>query len=228
MASAVLVCGSLTAIAFVMAAVPPPHSTRARAPLTHPTLMTPPAALAAELDVIAEGAQIPEYRRDDFGIRWADTDGNGCDQRQDVLTRDLTAVVTDGCTVLFGELQDPYTGLVVEFQHDRVAQQGNAGSQGVQIDHVISLSAAHQGGAWQWTLGEREQFANDLENLLAVDGPTNQSKSDRGPAQWLPPDPSYRCDYATRYVTIATTWDLAVTVDDRAALINTLNNCPAI
>ena len=31
----------------------------------------------------------PRYDRDAFGPAWADTDGNGCDQRDDVLVRDL-------------------------------------------------------------------------------------------------------------------------------------------
>ena len=181
--------------------------------------------LAQELLVIDGAAPKPDYRRDEFGARWADTDGNGCDQRQDVLTRDLIDITRDGCTVLTGTLQDPYTGAPLNFQHDRVAVDGNPGSQGVQIDHIISLSAAYEGGAWHWSSQERERFANETTNLLAVDGKTNQSKSDRGPASWMPPDPSYWCAYATKYTQVATDWKLAVTVDDRAMLIETLAAC---
>ena len=37
----------------------------------------------------------PRYDRDAFGPAWADADGNGCDQRDDVLVRDLEAVRVD-------------------------------------------------------------------------------------------------------------------------------------
>ena len=45
---------------------------------------------------------------------WADVDHNGCDTRNDMLHRDLTAVTlkpgTTDCVVLTGVLNDPYTG----------------------------------------------------------------------------------------------------------------------
>lgn len=183
------------------------------------------AEIAASLPVVDETATIPDYRRDSFGGRWVDLDGNGCDQRQDVLTRDLVEISRDRCTVLTGTLHDPYTGETIAFQHDRVAAPGSEGSQGVQIDHVVSLSAAHAGGAWHWTPEERETFANTLSNLLAVDGETNQSKSDRGPSEWMPPDAGFACDYAQRYTEIIAAWHLAVLSVDRDALTTTLAGC---
>lgn len=183
------------------------------------------ASLAASLPLIDEETAIPDYRRDSFGGRWVDLDGNGCDQRQDVLSRDLVETTRDRCTVLTGTLHDPYTGATITFQHDRVAEPGNEGSQGVQIDHIVSLSAAHAGGAWQWTPDERETFANTLTNLLAVDGETNQSKSDRGPSEWMPPSTAYACDYAQRYTEIVSEWRLSVLSADRDALTATLTSC---
>lgn len=183
------------------------------------------AQLAASLSLIDETATIPEYRRESFGTRWADIDGNGCDQRQDLLARDLTDITRDRCTVLTGVLQDPYTGASITFQHDRVALPGSRGSQGVQGDHIVSLSAAHAGGAWRWTPDDREAFANTLSNLLAVDGTTNQSKSDRGPSSWMPPNAAFECDYAQRYAEILAQWRLSVLQADRDALIATLTAC---
>ena len=54
------------------------------------------------------------YDRSHFGLAWADTDGNGCDTRNDILARDLTQVVmepgsTNNCVVASGVLVDPYT-----------------------------------------------------------------------------------------------------------------------
>lgn len=183
----------------------------------------PPEAVESSRTV----AEPQAYARDSFGPSWADIDGNGCRQRDDVLARDLTNVVLadNGCTVLSGVLHDPYTGKIVQFQHDRIATEGNPGSQGVQIDHIVSLSAAHFGGAADWTPERRLEFANDPANLIAVDGPTNASKKDAGPARWLPPNPDYVCTYAIRYTEILARWDLTPSEDDQQALTETLTGC---
>jgi hypothetical protein len=54
---------------------------------------------------------------------------------------------------------------------------------------VILLSHAWQAGAWQWKDADREVFANDCAELRAVDGPTNNSKGDRGPSRWPTAEP---------------------------------------
>lgn len=196
---------------------------------TAPTESGSLAAVAASLPLIDEkelsDPDRPPYRRDDFGPRWADIDGNGCDQRQDVLARDLDDITTDGCTVLSGTLHDPYTGMTIAFQHDRIAEPGNRGSQGVQGDHIVSLYAADEGGARLWTPERREAFANTLSNILAVDGDTNASKKDRGPAEWMPPNAAFACEYATLYTGIVSEWGLSVHAADRDALTSTLTSC---
>lgn len=70
-----------------------------------------PAAEQLELLPITEYRPSTAYAREAFGQRWADTDRNGCDQRNDVLRRDLRETVikpgTHGCKVLEGTLEDP-------------------------------------------------------------------------------------------------------------------------
>ena len=47
--------------------------------------------------------------------------------------------------------------------------------------HVYPLARAWKMGASTWTVDKRIQFANDIDrNLMAVDGPTNGKKSDKG------------------------------------------------
>lgn len=188
------------------------------------------AETARGLPVITEEqrATIPDYRRESFGAPWADIDGNGCRQRDDVLARDLDDARrdTDGCTVLSGTLDpDPYTGSRIPFEHDRIADEGAPGSAGIQIDHIVSLSAAHWGGAWAWSDDQRIRFANELDNVIAVDGDTNQAKNDSGPAEWLPPNPAYTCTYVAHYTQIVDEFDLAVAEADRTALVATLTDC---
>lgn len=166
--------------------------------------------------------RIPDYDRDLFG-GWADTDDNGCRTRDDILARDMAEVTTeDGCKVLTGVLADPYSGKTVPFTF------GPKTSQDVQIDHIVSLSAAWKAGAHAWDEDTRIRFANDPRNLLAVDGPTNNSKSDRGPASWMPSgagNPAYDCQFATLYTDVLVAYDLTAPAEDIAALRKALGTC---
>jgi hypothetical protein len=170
-------------------------------------------------------AYVPaRYDRDAFGQAWADTDRNGCDTRNDVLRRDLTAVVTkpgtNGCVVLSGTLHDPYTGRTIAFE------RGSASSLAVQIDHRVPLAYAWRHGAASWTPKLRELFANDqVTNLVAVDGPANEEKSDSGPAEWMPANTGDTCSYAASFVTVATKWHLSIATSDERALARTLTTC---
>jgi Protein of unknown function (DUF1524)/Excalibur calcium-binding domain len=181
----------------------------------------------AVLDALAVKGRAPRtgYQREQFGQAWADTDRNGCDTRNDILRRDLHALVlkagTHGCLVLRGTLDDPYTGRVIAFE------RGAATSARVQIDHVVPLSDAWQKGAQQWSAQTRTRFANDPLNLLAVDGVTNQRKSDGDAATWLPPRSSYRCAYVARQTAVKARYRLWVTAAERDAVRRVLAACPA-
>ena len=81
-------------------------------------------------------------------------------------------------------------------------------------------------GASAWTLDQRMAFANDEAlNLLAVGKAANASKSDHGPATWTPTNVAYRCQYAIRWVSVVSSYGLAVTDGDRSALRATLSVC---
>lgn len=164
----------------------------------------------------------PRYDRDAFGQAWADADGDGCDQRDDALSRDLVDVEVardDACTVVAGHLDDVYTGRGIDFV------RGARTSAAVQIDHLVPLSWAWRHGAWAWSDARRERLATDLDELQAVDGPTNQEKSDQGPATWLPPDPAYRCLYVTRFAFVVSRYRLGIDDADRAAIDRVLGEC---
>jgi len=194
---------------------------------TSSTVTTAPAteALRDLRALPVSDAYVPApYDRDAFGQAWADTDHNGDDTRNDVLRRDLTAVVvkpgTNGCVVLSGTLHDPYTGRTIVFE------RGNTSSLAVQIDHRVPLSYAWRHGAASWTPAQRETFANDqATNLVAVDGPANEEKSDSGPAEWMPANTGDACGYAASFVTVATKWHLSIATDDKHALDRTLTGC---
>ena len=164
------------------------------------------------------------YSRDQFGQAWADVDRNGCDTRNDMLRRDLTSLAikpgSRDCVVLSGRLNDPYTAAPINFL------RGSSTSTAVQIDHVVALSDAWQKGAQQLSPAQRTAFANDPLNLLAVDGPANQQKSDGDAATWLPPNRSFRCEYVTRQISVKSSYSLWVTQAEHDAMARVLGDCP--
>jgi hypothetical protein len=99
-----------------------------------------PGSAMAALGSLAVKGRAPKtgYARTQFGAAWADVDRNGCDTRDDILRRDLTApryrASTGGCVVIAGTLADPYTGATIAF--------AKANASAVQIDHVVALSDA--------------------------------------------------------------------------------------
>ncbi|WP_104081952.1 DUF1524 domain-containing protein [Cryobacterium sp. Y11] len=189
-----------------------------------PTATTSDAAARAVLATLPVKGRAPKTgydREGGFGSAWQDVDQNGCDTRNDILARDLTALVIDSnCEVQTGTLLGPYTGVTIGFV------RGQATSSLVQIDHVIALSNAWQTGAQQLSQEQRVALANDPLNLLAVDGVTNSRKGDGDTATWLPPLTSYRCAYVARQISVKATYALWVTAAEHDAMTRILSDCP--
>lgn len=176
-----------------------------------------------QLSVVDHSKPKQRYQRDSFGFKETDDDGNGCNVREDVLTRDLQDVrytKSGGCKVQSGVLHDPYTGKTIRFQ------RGANTSSLVQIDHVVALENAWNSGASQWNQSKRYQLGNDPYNLLAVDGQTNQDKGAASAAYWLPPKTDYRCDYVSRQIGVKAKYGLTVTSQEKDAMLGVLHSCP--
>lgn len=191
-------------------------------------------SLLAQTAVVDSRPDVPGYERSCkqgdgcvFGPAWTDDyDGpgghDGCGTRDNVLQIALTDVQfrpgTNDCVVVAGSLNDPFTGSVLPFTKQ------DAGA--VQIDHTYPLAAAWDMGAWQWPIEQRIRFANDITyNLMAVSGPENQSKSDKTPSEWMPPNGAYHCFYAGRFLTVAVRYGLPITTADRDVLTTVSESC---
>lgn len=150
-----------------------------------------------------------------FGPAWNDpTDHSGCDARDRLLAMSLHDVVfkpkTHNCKVIGGYLDpDPYTGQRVDLNH-------------IDIDHTIPERRSWNAGAWRWTLRQRQVFANDLTELVAVSAHANRSKKDGGLDEYLPA--FHPCTYIQRYLTVAVKYQLPITIAERNAAANA---CPA-
>ncbi|WP_083748427.1 MULTISPECIES: HNH endonuclease family protein [unclassified Pseudonocardia] len=164
----------------------------------------PAAGPGAGLQLAPDGPAAG-YDRSEFGDGWART-APGCDTRDAVLARDLTATtVRRGCDVTAGTLHDPYTGRVL-----------TGPARALDVDHVVPLSLAWRTGAARWTAAEREEFANDPANLTTPAAAGNRAKSDNGPEEWLPAID--QCGYVTRFSAVVERYDLTVTEARRDAI----------
>ena len=164
--------------------------------------------------VVAQWAPMAGYSRDRFP-HWV-KQGDGCDTRETVLRRDGQGVATGAdCEIILGTWISPYDGVSVTNPKD------------LDIDHLVPLGNAWQTGAQAWTDAKRSEFANDLTRpqLLAVSLSSNRSKGDQDPSQWKPPNTSYWCEYAQRWVTVKAYWKLSVTTAEKAALTAMLGTC---
>jgi len=161
------------------------------------------------------------YDRDLFSDGWGKI--GECDARNFILRRDLKSITwksSPRCTVATGILNDPYTARKIYFV------RGVGTSNDVQIDHVVSVSDAWQKGAQKLSFSQRYSFYNDPLNLLAVDGPTNQSKSDSDAASWLPPNRKFWCSFVARQIAVKHKYKLWVTKVERDSMSRVLKTCP--
>lgn len=179
-------------------------------------------SIAAEvLELLEVKGRAPKtgYKREEFYSGWPTVEG--CNLRQKILKREFgDTAVLDGCNVVAGEFDEPYTGKHLAFTTREQI------SSGVQIDHVVALSDAWQKGAQYMDREVRYNIATDPLNLLAVDAVANTAKSDGDAATWLPPNKKFRCQYVARQISVKYKYLLWVTEAEKAAMQNILEGCP--
>jgi len=159
------------------------------------------------------------YDRDEYHRRWLDRDGDCQDARQEVLIAESLEPVElgpDGCRVVSGRWYGRYTGRVFTDPGD------------LDIDHLVPLKEAHESGAARWPTKRKRRYANDLKHpdtLIAVEAGANRSKGSRDPAEWLPPNEAYHCEYVQNWVDVKRRWGLNMDTAERAAVEGLLLDC---
>ena len=174
----------------------------------------PAAKVLASLPVSSEVDS--GYSRDLFR-HWIDASGDGCDTREEVLISERVSGTVVGCRVIGGRWRSLYDGAVT------------SNSSSFDVDHMVPLKEAWDSGAWRWSAGTREDYANDLgyaHSLVAVSASSNRSKSDRDPAEWLPP--LGRCAYAKYWIGVKYRWRLSVNPAEKSTLTRVLAGCPPL
>ena len=156
------------------------------------------------------------YKRDNFK-HWISA-GNGCDSRKAVIISEaiVKPTVEKGCVIKGGEWLSIYD-LV------KVTEAGK-----LDVDHMVPLAEAWDSGAQAWDAAKRQMYANDQtdpRHLIAVTGSSNRSKSDQDPADWMPTNKAYACEYLTNWVSIKVRWALSVDKKEKDFITTNLKPC---
>ncbi len=149
---------------------------------------------------------------------WIDAAGDGIDSRQQVLLSESLAPPTLGNNnkVTDGLWLGHYAGFLTTKPGD------------LDVDHMVPLAEAHRSGAHAWDAERRKAFANDLDHpqaLIAVKAGANRSKGDKDPANWMPPNRSYWCQYLGDWIAVKQRWDLAMDQAEADAIQSGLRVC---
>lgn len=177
----------------------PSVSASTAAPAQEPEVENKFEFLLAALEIANE---YPSGYDRNFFNHWIDSDGDGCNTRTEVLIQEsrVDVGISGNCDVQ-GQWLSLYDGVTT------------TDPSSFDVDHMVPLKEAWDSGAYGWSSGTRAAFANDLgyaHSLVAVTASSNRSKSDRDPAQWLPPREEFVCNYAFRWLAVKYRWDLSV------------------
>jgi hypothetical protein len=192
------------------AGAPPPPSAEDSLSMLEGLTVTPSGSMAGY-----SREKFPHWASEAQTYGWAEPDGS-CDVRDAALIRDGEGVEIDGdCSITAGTWLDPYTG------------QTLTDSSEVDIDHVVPLANAWRSGASsaEWSTADREAYANDPQVLLSADDGANQTKGDKGPEAWKPPNRDHWCEYARRWIWIKSDWHLSINPAEEAALRQMIGTC---
>jgi hypothetical protein len=145
---------------------------------------------------------ILSFSRADYK-HWIDADNDCQNTRDEVLIAEsLESPVLDkkGCKVQAGKWHDKYTGAYITNPGD------------LDIDHLVPLAEVDRSGGNKWSKEIKIAYANDLsrkETLIAVSASQNRAKSDKDPANWMPKNKEYHCQYLKNWLLVKKTWKLA-------------------
>lgn len=160
-----------------------------------------------------------------------DAYGNKADMWDVIYMRDFdpATIKSDDGDVSYGVLRnDPYSGKDVTYE--------KGGASEIDIEHVVARSEAWDSGASEWTQAQRDAFANDPLELLAVSSGGNRAHGEKDAAGWLPSvgvkstgvnNPAYDCLYVARQIAVKDKYDLSVDKDEKNAMSDVLATCPA-
>jgi hypothetical protein len=148
---------------------------------------------------------------------WSDFDKDCQDTRQEVLIAASSTPVKfksiKKCKVKSGSWYDPFSDKTWTDPSD------------LDVDHIVPLAWAHGHGGASWSKKQKKVFANDFQNLLAVEDNLNQSKSAQSPDTWMPPNQKFRCEYVSKFNEIVNKYGLEYVPSEKRTIGKMLKKC---
>jgi hypothetical protein len=137
---------------------------------------------------------------------WTDADKDCQNTRIEVLVRDnvgdLIFRSKKSCKITTGKWISLFSGKTI------------INPSFMDIDHIVPLKHAFLTGGNLWDKKMKETFANDLDNLIAVESRLNRQKSSKSILRWLPPYKNNWCTYITKWIFIKQKYRLLVTSNE--------------
>lgn len=208
-------------------AIAVPRATTPETAAEHPLAMRPGEPVSAQVasSLLSQLAIAPEqatnsYDRDYFGS-WTDADRDRCNTRKEVLLAEATSApqASASCKLSGGSWSSAFDAV------------HTIDSSKFDVDHMVPLKEAWVSGAHGWSLATLRSYANDLgyeHSLVAVTASSNRSKGDQDPAEWMPSNRDFVCEYVARWVAVKYRWSLSADPAEATVLRTTLDRCGAV
>lgn len=103
----------------------------------------------------------------------------------------------------------PYTGTIIKDGDDG---KDDYDFSSLDFDHIVPLKSTYLRGATEWTQEQQNAYAYDQWVGVDVLNSANRSKSDKGPAEWLP-DINIE-DYCYSWLCICSKYNLVMTEEE--------------
>lgn len=180
----------------------------------------------ATLTVRPDDAAIPTYERSEFGHGWDDVDGDGQNERAEVLIN-FHRPGPGKVALDFGTVHE--RRVVSGRWRCRFSGEHVTDATKLDIDHLVPLAEAWESGAHQWDKDRRERYANGVgvrsnkrSWLLPVQASLNRSKGKKRPDEWMPPNERYLLHYACDWILTKHHWGMSVSKTEAAYLKSVL------
>lgn len=165
---------------------------------------------------ISDSASQTPYNRKHWK-HWIDKHLDCQDERAEVLIeQSLTPVkfaTNKKCRVVSGK----WIGLYTKNTYTKASD--------LDIDHVVPLKEAHLSGGDSWSKVKKMIFANDRDNLIAVDKRQNRQKGFKDPSKWLPLNTDGHCRYIRKWTFLKLKYNLTLDNKEIEVVRNLFKKC---
>lgn len=163
--------------------------------------------------LLFQSVSFADYDRKNWKI-WLDYDKDCQDTRQEVLINEGIGLYYKSpkqCKLSEGLWLSKYT------------HESFTNPRKLDVDHIVPLKHAYLSGGANWSKTLKSVFANDYDNLIAVDASSNRSKGFKAPYEWMPKNVYYHCTYLERWLYIKRKYQL--TIDKRTTTMYKEMDC---